>query len=78
MDDVLIFIKTIKEHQEITKKVLQRMEENNLYLKPKKCKFCKTKIEYLGIIIEEGRISMDPIKLNGIKDWPTSMTIKQI
>ena len=74
MDNILIFAKTIKENEEITKKVLQQLEENDLYLKPKKCEFCKTKIEYLGMIIEEGRISMDPVKLNGIKDWPTPTT----
>ena len=36
------------------------------------------KIEYLGMIIEEGRISMDPVKLGGIRDWPTPTTVKQV
>ena len=36
------------------------------------------KVDYLGLLIEEGKISMDPIKLKGIADWPAPMTIKQV
>ena len=49
-----------------------------MYLKPKKCKFAKEKIEYLGMIISHNLIAMDPVKLKGIKDWPTLMTVKQV
>ena len=56
---------------ENTKTVLQRLRDNDLYLKPSKCEFHKTKIEYLGLVIEEGKISMDTTKLKGIQDWPT-------
>ena len=54
MDDILIFAKTEEELKRITKLVLEKLRENDLFLKAKKCKFEKTKIEYLGIIIEEG------------------------
>ena len=47
-----------------TKTVLQHLRDNDLYLKPSKCEFHKTKIEYLGLVIEEGKISMDTTKLN--------------
>jgi hypothetical protein len=53
-------------------------KENDLYLKPKKCEFEKTKIEWLGMIIEEGRISMDSGKLKGIREWPIPTTVKQV
>ena len=66
MDDILIFAKTKEELKQITKLVLEKLRETNLFLKAKKCEFEKTKIKYLGMIIEEGRISMDPIKLAGI------------
>ena len=62
MDNILIFART-KELTWITRMVLEELWENNLFLKAKKCKFYKTKIEYLGMIIKEGRISMDPVKL---------------
>ena len=66
MDDILIFSKTKEGLEEMTKWVLQRLHKNDLYLKPGKCEFCKTRIEYLGLIIEEGKMSMDSGKLNGI------------
>ena len=61
-----------------TKSVLQWLLKNDLYLKPKKCKFAKTKIEWLGMIIEEGWISMDAGKLKGIQDWLTPTSVKEI
>ena len=71
MDNTLIFARTKEELTWITKMVLERLRENDLFLKAKKCEFYKTKIQYLGMIIEEGRISIDPVKLGGIRDWPT-------
>ena len=78
MDDILIFAKTKEELERITKMVLAKLWEHDLFLKTKKCEFCKLWIEYLGMIIEEGKISMDPIKLAGIWDWPTPSTVKQV
>ena len=49
-----------------------------MYLKPKKCEFTKEKIKYLGMIISHNSVSMDPVKLKGIKDWPTPTTVKQV
>jgi hypothetical protein len=46
------------------------MEKHNLYLKPEKCEFEKEEIEYLGVIIGQNKIRMDPGKLKGIADWP--------
>jgi len=42
-----------------------------LYLKPKKCKFLKQEIIYLGVIIGNNKIKMDPTKLKGVADWTT-------
>jgi len=66
MDDILIFSKMKEGFERITKGILQKLHENNLYLKPGKCEFKKTKIKYLGMILEEGKISMNPTKLIGI------------
>ena len=78
MDNILIFTETKEELRQTTRMVLEKLQGNNLFLKAKKCKFKKTKIEYLGMIIEEGQITMDPIKLTGIQDWPTLTTVKHI
>jgi hypothetical protein len=77
MDNILIFADTKEELERITKLVLEKLQEHDLFLKAKKCEFCQTRIEYLGMIIEEGKISMDAVKLGGIREWPVPTTLKQ-
>jgi hypothetical protein len=78
MDDILIFANMEEELRRITKLVLEKLQEHDLFLKAKECKFCKTKIKYLSMIIEQGKIAMDLAKLGGIRDWPAPTTIKQV
>jgi Reverse transcriptase (RNA-dependent DNA polymerase) len=77
MDNILIFA-DMEELRRITKLVLEKLREHDLFLKAKKCKFCKTKIKYLSMIIEQGKIAIDLVKLGGIKDWPTPAMVKQV
>jgi hypothetical protein len=51
-------------------KVLQILADNNLFLKPEKCHFHKRKVEYLGVIIGNEHVKMDPIKVKEIIEWP--------
>jgi RNase H-like domain found in reverse transcriptase/Reverse transcriptase (RNA-dependent DNA polymerase)/Integrase zinc binding domain len=78
MDNILIFAENQEELQEQIKQMLQRLREHDLFLKPKKCEFNKTTMEYLGLIIQEGKLLMDPVKLSGIRDWPTPTMVKQV
>lgn len=59
MDDILIYSADEETHQETMYKVLRCLEEYNLYLKPEKCEFDCDHIEYLSMIIELGRVSMN-------------------
>jgi Reverse transcriptase (RNA-dependent DNA polymerase)/RNase H-like domain found in reverse transcriptase len=77
MDDILIFADTKEELEKMTKLVLEKLREHDLFLKAKKCEFCQMRIEYLGMIIEKKKISMDAVKLGGIRDWPVPTTLKQ-
>src|SRR5271155_1081317 len=78
MDDIFIFTKTILDNIHYTRRVLQRLRENDLFCKPEKCEFWKERVEYLGLIIEENKLEMDPVKLKGIADWPSPTTIKEV
>ncbi len=78
MDDILIHARTKEELENRTKQVLERLKNNDLYLKPEKCKFAQREVEFLGMIVTENTIKMDPIKLAGIRDWPTPTTVKQV
>ena len=71
LDDILIFTKTEEEHVQAVRRVLQVLKENKLFLCPEKCKFYKQQIEYLGLVISKNKVSMDPVKVTGVREWPT-------
>jgi hypothetical protein len=78
MDDILIFTETLEQHQQIVRRVLEILRQNKLYLKPEKCQFERTQVEYLGLILSEGRVEMDPIKVGGVKEWPTPRSVTEV
>ena len=79
MDDILIHTDNdITKHQEYVHCILQKLEENNLYLKPEKCTFEQQRIKFLGIVLEGGTMQMDPTKINGVADWPSPKMVKDM
>ena len=54
------------------------MVELDLHLKLEKCTFATTTVEYLGMIVKPGQLAMDPVKLNGIAQWPTPSKVKDV
>ena len=71
LDDILIFTKMEEEHVQVVQWMLQILKENKLFLCPEKCEFYKQRIEYLGLVISENKVSMDPVKVAGVQEWPT-------
>jgi hypothetical protein len=59
MDDILIFTNSLEEHRRITREVLKILHDNHLFLKVEKCEFERREIEYLGLVIRQGQVSMD-------------------
>ena len=51
--------------------MLTILRNNNLFLKPEKCEWEKTRVEYLGVVISEEGVEMDPAKVEAVKEWPT-------
>jgi len=71
LDNILIFTRTEEEHAKAIRRVLQVLQEHKLFLHPEKCEFWKERIEYLGLVISENEVSMDPVKVAGVREWPT-------
>lgn len=69
IDDILVYTKTLEEYRKVVNAVLQILSENKLYLKPNKCEFEKTSIDFLGMTIGQGQVEMDVSKTDAIKDW---------
>ena len=78
LDNILLFHDSIPELHDLTHDVLCHFKAHDLFLKPEKCSFNQLKIEYLGVLITEGRIHMDPVKVKAIMDWPVPKTLKQV
>src|SRR5579863_7854127 len=78
LDDILIFAGTIMELEHLTHLVLQRLQELDLFLQPTKCSFNQTLVEYLSLIISEGELCMDLVKLCAMKEWPRPKKVKDI
>jgi hypothetical protein len=62
-DDILIFSKSRKEHEEHLCIVLQRLCDHQLYVKFSKCKFWLTKVQFLGHVVSSEGIFVDPSKV---------------
>jgi len=66
LDDILIFGTCLKEHRQLVKEVLKRLQFNNLYAKAEKCFFEQSNIKYLGIIILENKVQIDKEKISEV------------
>ena len=78
LDDILIFTKTLEEHRNITRRVLALLQKHKLFLKPDKCEFEQTKVEYLRVIVSHNSVEMDPAKVAGVMEWPVPTNKKEV
>jgi hypothetical protein len=79
MDDLLIHTPdNIVDHRQRVHRVLDKLRKHDLFLKPEKCLFEKRSMEFLGVVLGNGTIQMDPTKLKGVADWPTPRTVKDV
>nr|GFB96940.1 putative reverse transcriptase domain-containing protein [Tanacetum cinerariifolium] len=69
IDDILIYSKDEKEHEEHLKAILELLKKEELYAKFSKCEFWIPKVQFLGHMIDSQGIHMDPAKIESIKDW---------
>ena len=77
LDDIIIFSKTPEEHLHQLGLVFQKISEAGLKLKPSKCEFFQTRLEYLGHIVSEKGIKTYPKKIQVIWDWPQPTNITE-
>lgn len=78
IDDIVIYGRTLEEHMTNLEKVLERLNEHKLKVKPSKCHFLKQSINYLGYVISSEGIGMDPKKTTAIREFVTPKNEKQL
>lgn len=70
LDDLIVFGRTLEEHEQRLLKVLDRLKEEGLKLSLNKCQFCCPSVTYLGHIVSCKGIATDPSKIEAVKHWP--------
>ncbi|GJU24461.1 putative nucleotidyltransferase, ribonuclease H [Tanacetum coccineum] len=78
IDDILIYSKSKKEHEEHLKAILELLKKDQLYAKFSKCEFWIPKVQFLGHVIDSRGIHVDPAKIESIKDWASLKTPTEI
>jgi len=70
LDNILIFTKTKEEHKRVVWRVLKVLAEHKLFLHSEKREFHWRQIKYLRLVILENKVTMDPVKVARVRDWP--------
>ncbi|KAL4346945.1 hypothetical protein GQ457_17G008440 [Hibiscus cannabinus] len=77
-DDILIYSKTLQDHVEHLRAVLQTLQEEKLFGNLEKCVFCANKLTFLGYIVSSEDVEVDPEKIKAIQEWPRPTSITQV
>jgi hypothetical protein len=79
LDDILVYTRgTLKEHVQHVHKTFAKLFQRNLKVKPEKCKFHRTNLEFLGFIVGRDGIQLDPDKIKSIWQWPQPKTVRDV
>lgn len=78
LDDILIFLGSLQEHTKQVQKVFRHLLDNHLYIKPEKCVFHVSEVQFLGFIITSSNIQMEPRKVHAVTNWPTPTNVKEV
>lgn len=78
LDDILIFSKTLEEHEQHVKQVLDTLRKEKLFAKESKCEFFKTEVEFLGHLVGRDGVRMMEDKVKAIGEWPTPAKVGDV
>ena len=78
IDNILVRTETEEKHNEIVKEILRKLEENDLYIKPKKCVWKARKIGFLEVITGPDGIEIKKEKIDKVLSWPEPKNVKDI
>ena len=78
IDNVIIRMEMEEEYNKIVAEVIRRLEENDLYVKPEKCKWKMWKVGFLGVVIRPEGIKIEKEKIREVLEWLTPKCVKDI
>ncbi|KAG7547976.1 Integrase catalytic core [Arabidopsis suecica] len=77
-DDNLVYSKSLDEHLEHLKLILNVLREEKLFANFKKCTFCSDNLVFLGFVVSADGIKVDEEKIKAIRDWPIPKTVGEV
>ncbi|XP_038977292.1 uncharacterized mitochondrial protein AtMg00860-like [Phoenix dactylifera] len=77
-NDILIYSKTLEEHMRHLDLVLRTLEEYHFFIKPSKCAFVQTELDYLGHVVSGDGVRVDIRKIEVMTDWPLPKDISAL
>ncbi|KAJ3707978.1 hypothetical protein LUZ61_011683 [Rhynchospora tenuis] len=78
IDDILIYSKSMEEHEEHLRTVLERLRQHKLYAKLSKCEFWLEQVAFLGHIISGKGLAVDPDKIKAVMEWSPPKTVTEV
>jgi len=78
IDDILVATDTEEGHNELVEEVLKRLEKNDLFVKPEKCKWKVREVEFLEVVIGPKGVEMQKEKIEEVLNWPAPRNIKEV
>ncbi|KAL2102455.1 hypothetical protein ACEWY4_001623 [Coilia grayii] len=78
LDDLIVFGRTLEEHEERLLKVLDRLSAEGLKISLDKCQFGRTSVNYVGHIVSQDGIATDPSKIEAVVSWPRPQTVTEL
>ena len=78
INDIIIGTEEEEGHDELVKEVVKKLAENDLYVKPEKCKWKVKKIVFLGVVIGLEGIKIEEEKVKDVLDWLTPKCVKNV
>ena len=72
LDDINVLGRGFEDHLQNLWKTFEHLQENNLKLKPRKCKFFQTEVPFLGKLATQAGLAVDPKKVEAAMSWPVS------
>ena len=76
LDDILIYSRTVEEHEEHVKQVMAKLLEFELLCKAEKCVSSAREVGFLGFVISPHGVGMEVHRIATIEDWPTLKAVR--
>ena len=78
INDILVAMDMEEGHNELVEEILKRLEENDLFVKPKKCKWKVREVEFLEVVISPKGVEMQKEKVEGVLNWLVPRNVKEV